>query len=298
MAVKKPESTVEEPTALPVLEKPETSLIPAEPTALVVMPLDEMVEEEAGAGLEGMGANDFSIPFFSVLQKSSPQVDSASSKFLMYAVQGAFMNTVTQELYSGKEGITVIPCGFRKSLVEWKDRDAGGGLVGHHREGAAILQECTKNAKNQMVLPNGNILVDTAYHFILLLVPDGRVEWGVISMYSTQLKKSRNWNTVMRNVIKTSKKTGKSFTAPTFSQMYKITTLPEAKDKYTWYGLKVEAAGEVENVGIYEMAREYSRAVSQNKVRLSMPNEHPDEVAAAGGAAGGGGGGEGGDVPF
>lgn len=296
MAAKKPEQQVEESqgVVLPPIEEATSALTPVTPAAVTqVKTLDEMFEEEAGYGLEGMGANDFSIPFFSVLQKSSPQVDSANNKFLQYAVQGAFMNTVTQELYSGKDGITAIPCGFRKSLVEWKDRDSGGGLVGHHPENSDIVKQCTKNAKNQLVLPNGNILVDTAYHFILLVTADGRIEWGVLSMYSTQLKKSRNWNTVMRNVLKTSKSTGKTFTAPTFSQMYKITTVPESKDKYSWYGLKIEAIGPVEDVGIYDMARTYSRSVATNQIRLSMPNEHPDEVSTDTQA-----GGESGDVPF
>lgn len=285
---------VVDPVQLPAVQSTEVAVPQKTATDVVVTKtMDEMLEEEVGGGLEGMGANDFSIPFFSVLQKSSPQVDSANNKYIPNAVQGAFMNTVTQELHSGKDGIEVIPCGFRKSLVEWKDRDSGGGLVTHHAEGAAIVNQCTKNAKNQLVTPTGNILVDTAYHFVLLLIPDGRIEWGVISMYSTQLKKSRNWNTVMRNVLKVSKATGKTYTAPTFSQRYKITTVPESKDKYSWYGLKIEPIGPVEDVGIYQMARDFSHEIAKNRVRLSMPNEHPDEVAAEGSAAA-----KGEDVPF
>ena len=41
---------------------------------------------DAGAGMEGAGQESFAIPFLSVLQKGSPQVDEASGA----ALEGAF----------------------------------------------------------------------------------------------------------------------------------------------------------------------------------------------------------------
>ena len=94
-------------------------------------------------------------------------------------------NSVTNKLY--KE-ITVLPCGYKRSFVEWKPREKGGGYVGEHTPDSELAGK-PRNDRGEVVLQNGNILVETAYQFILLM--DGKsAETAVISMSSTQLKKA------------------------------------------------------------------------------------------------------------
>ena len=232
--------------------------------------LDEMIAEDAGAGMQGMGANDFAIPFVCILQKGSPQVSRANAKYVKDAKAGDIFNTVTQEAYDGVEGVLYIPCGYSKSAVEWKPRDSGGGLVAHHKEGDPFLKKCTRNDRGQLIAPEtGNIVVDTAYHFGLLLHGDALPEWAVISMYSTQLKKSRMWNTTMRRIMV--KGPGGVFNPPSYSHQYRLTTSGESRDTYDWFGWKIVSEGRVEDVDVYKMAREFSKQVENGDVRISAP---------------------------
>lgn len=232
--------------------------------------LDEMFMEDAGAGMRGMSANDFAIPFITILQKGSPQVSRANAKCIKGAEQGMIMNTVTQELYGGETGVLFVPCGYSKSAVEWTSRDSGGGLVAHHKEGDPFLKKCQRDERGRLVVPeNGNIVVDTAYHFGLLLHDDASPEWAVISMYSTQLKKSRMWNTTMRRIM--IKGPNGVFNPPSYSHQYRMTTMGETKDTYDWFGWKVVSEGRVDDIEIYKMAREFSKQVESGDVRISAP---------------------------
>ena len=232
--------------------------------------LDEMLAEDAGAGMQGMGANDFAIPFVSILQKGSPQVSRANAKYVKDAKPGDIYNTVTQEAHDGVEGVLYIPCGYTKSSVEWKPRDSGGGLVAHHKEGDPFLKKCVRNDRGQLVVPDsGNIIVDTAYHFGLLLHGDALPEWAVISMYSTQLKKSRMWNTTMRRIMV--KGPSGAFNPPSYSHQYRLTTAGETRDTYDWFGWKIVSEGRVEDIDVYKMAREFSKQVEDGNVRISAP---------------------------
>jgi hypothetical protein len=257
-------------------------------TAIVVAPqggelvvassLDAMFEEDAGAGLQNLGANDFALAFVTVLQKGSPQVSKANAKYIKGAEQGMIFNTVSQELYDGDEGISVIPCGCTKSVVEWKSRDSGGGLVAHHREGDPFLKTCARNERGQLVVPeSGNICVDTAYHFILLVKESGFPEYAVISMYSTGLKVSRNWNTSMRAIMKR----GKSgiYNPPTYSHSYRLKTVAMTKDSYDWFQFSVTTEAEITDPDTFKIAREFARQVEAGAVKISAPPSEFDEAA-------------------
>jgi len=242
------------------------------------MDLDSMYEEDAGAGLTGTGAGDFATPFLAILQKGSPQVSRANAKFIKGAEQGMIFNTITGELFPGDEGILLIPCGYSKVLVEWNSRDSGGGFVATHKENDEIVRTATRNERNQLVTTAGTIIVDTAYHFGLHIKNTGFPEYAVVSMYSTQLKKSRQWNTVMRAIMKKAP-SGRIFNPPTYSHMYRLKTIGEAKDNYDWYGWSILSEGAVTDVEIYKMAREFSRLVEAGAVRVSAPPRDADEAA-------------------
>ena len=239
--------------------------------------LDEMLMQDAGAGLKGLGANDFAIPFLAILQKGSPQVSKANSKYVKDAQIGMVMNTVTLELYDGDLGIIFIPCAYNKMVVEWKPRDSGGGFVAQHKDGDQLVQRSTRNERGQLVAPEtGNILIDTAYHYGLHLHEDGRLEWAVVSMYSTQLKKSRVWNTMMRNIVVKGPKG--PFNPPSFSHMYRLTTVGETKDTYDWMGWRIISEGRITDVDVYKAAREFSLAVEKGNVRVTAPPQEASDT--------------------
>ena len=275
------------PASAPAAQQPPVAA--AKETALQTIPdggelqksaFNDMLAEDAGAGLGNMGANDFAIPFISILQKGSPQVSRANAKFIDGTAPGDIMNTVTQEIYDGREGILFIPCGYMKSIVRWKSRDSGGGLVSHHKEGDPILRTLKRNERGQLVHEeSGDVFIDTAYHFGLLLHGEAPPEWAVVSMYSTQLKKSRMWNTTMRRIVMRGSQG--SFNPPSFSHQYRMTTVGETKDTYDWFGWKVAVESQVSDLDVYKMAREFSKQVEEGNVRISAPPQVFEEEEGA-----------------
>ena len=98
-------------------------------------------------------------------------------------------------------------------------------------------------------------------------------------MKSTQLKKSRKWNSMMQSV----KLQGKNglFTPPMYSQMYRLSTQAESNDKGKWYGWEVERVGTVEDEGVYQTAKVFSQSVSSGQVKTKHEGEGAESASEA-----------------
>ena len=83
--------------------------------------IDALFEADAGLGLENIGTEDLALPFLKVLSRQDPVLDDLDAK------AGDIYNTVTNEVYSGKEGVRVIPCAFQKRFIQWAPRGSGSG---------------------------------------------------------------------------------------------------------------------------------------------------------------------------
>ena len=239
--------------------------------ALVAFADDMMAD--AGLGFENVSANDVAIPYLKVLQALSPELRGVTK--IAGAEEGLIINTVTGQLM--KEA-RIIPCAFKKSYVEWTPREAGGGLVKEHTD-EKILEKTKKNERNQDVLPNGNLIVTTAYHYVLVLA-DGGFERALIAMSSTQLKKSRRW---LGQMMALQVKVGdKSFTPPPFSHSYHVGTGMETKDANSWYGWLINDPQMVQDRNIYDAAKKFGADVTAGLVKVSEPPQegvaqHSDE---------------------
>jgi hypothetical protein len=223
---------------------------------------------DAGMGMEGMTSQDMAIPFFNILQKLSPQLDTIPD-----AKAGQIFNTVTEELF--KE-IVVIPCAYKREFVEWKPRSAGGGLVGQHSITAPIVTE-SKMVDGKLTTPTGNILVETAYHFVIRIDDEAGVfEPGLITMSSTQLKKNRRWNSLMNN-LKVQGPNG-PVTPARFSHIYKLGSIAEQNDKGGWSGWTIDIVGPVASTALYQAARDFAQQVMAGQVKTSAPEAEQSET--------------------
>jgi hypothetical protein len=130
--------------------------------------------------------------------------------------------------------------------------------------------------ENKDYLDNGNYIENTASHYVMVIRDDGTPEPALISMKSTQLKKSRKWNSMMQSV----KVAGKSglFTPPMYSQVYRLTTVAESNDKGKWFGWEVERVGPVEDALVYQAAKTFAASVNAGDVKV----KHHDEAAETG----------------
>lgn len=223
-------------------------------------------ETDAGAGLD-FGAQDMAIPFLMALQSGSPQVKRGEQQ-VPGAAEGDIFNTITGEIFKSGIGVNVIPCAYQKRWVEWRPRESGGGFVAQH-ESEAIMASC-KRVDGKDVLPNGNVIVTTAYHYVIVISPNGDYSMAVISMASTQLKKSRKWNSLIANQKMTTKD-GRKFTPAMYAVMYKLDTVPESNERGAWSGWHIEVAEPVVDPLLYREAKAFAESVRSGKTSASAP---------------------------
>ncbi|GAF75972.1 unnamed protein product [marine sediment metagenome] len=227
-------------------------------------------EADSGAGFEGADSQSFAIPYLVVLQKNSPQVDEDDGKYMKDAKAGMFFNTVTQELYST---VRLCPAYYQRMLVEWVPRDAGGGFRGAHHPSTIDMNKLARDDSGRFRMENGNFLADTRYHFVLIVADDGSSSPAVISLTSTQIKKSKQWMSQM-NSLKIPGKAG-PYTPPMSSHLYNATTVKEENDKGSWKGWKIEMDGmlSAEQAGIYVNAADFRKMVQEGDAVVTAPPE-------------------------
>ena len=232
-------------------------------------------EDDAQAGgFDNMGQDDFALPFLRLLTSTSPEVGEVEG-----AMPGMVYNTVTGQLHDGKKGITVIPCAYVRQYIEWAPRGQGSGApIAIYPATSDILSRTHREpGDNKDYLDNGNYVENTANHYVLVI--DGNVpEPALITMKSTQLKKSRKWNSMMMST----KMIGKNgpFTPPMYSHLYRLTTQAESNDKGKWYGWEIERIGPVEDKDLYVSAKGFAASINDGAVKVQHAHEDGAPTAA------------------
>jgi hypothetical protein len=255
-----------------------TQVAEAKKTAVAIPAMD--FAADAGAGMEGAGQESFAIPFLSVLQKGSPQVDEASGAAIDGARAGMLFENVTGRLFSGKEGVVIVPCSYRREFLRWGARDNGGGF-----KGAFSPEEIAEmRAKNQVVDVEGKLYApepdgsvnpnksdrfnDTRNHYVLIMdEASGAWTEALLSLTSTQIKKSKMLMSALASV-KLKNGADQLYTPPTFANYVRVTTAGESNDKGTWFGVKFELAGTVDRAEVYSAAKAFHANIAKGGVQV------------------------------
>lgn len=232
------------------------------------------VAKPMGRGFEEADAESFAIPFLAVLQKSSPQADPDDAAYIKGAKAGMFINTVTLDLF---EEVEIIPCAFRRQFNRWAPRDAGGGFKGMFKPALIAPMEAEgkivpdEDGRLYFPMPDGSInekrcdiLTDTRMHFCLLVTDDGEPQPVLISLSRTQLKKSKQWMTLMQQ------RGGDMYGA-----VYKCSTKMEENDKGKWHGWVISAERETTEEEQLTASNFYESVVSGN-VQIKMDDSARD----------------------
>lgn len=247
---------------------------------------------DAGKGMEKVDADSVAIPFLVVLQKNSPQCDpDDTAEYIKDAKPGMLFNTLTREIFDGKEGIKLVPCYYDRKFLRWTPREKGGGFKGEipiaevvkMREKGAIVEQ-----DNRLYIPDaqGNVnpkeqdkVADTRVHYVLLINErSGRVQPMVLSLASTQIKKSRQLNALLGDV-QFERPDGTKFNPATWANIVHMVTVPESNEKGSWSGVKFEIAGRVQDAAVYAAGRSFKELVSAGRANVNF-----DQAAAAQGA--------------
>ena len=234
--------------------------------------LDEtMFEADAGKGLENIGAEDLALPFLKVLSRQDPVLDDLDAK------AGDIYNTVTNEVFSGKEGVLVIPCAFQKRFIQLAPRGGGSGApMGIFGPGEArpATERSTEDNNDYVVGGTGDYIEQTAQHYVLLLSGEGS-ERALVAMKSTQLKKSRKW---MSMILSRQMQGIKGpFTPPMFSHVYRLTTVSQENSKGSWHGWEVALDGQVRDLNLYHAAKVFGDSVDSGNIEVRHQQEGSSE---------------------
>jgi hypothetical protein len=240
-----------------------------EPTDLALVDL----EAEAGAGREDIGIEDVQLPFLKLLQKSSPQCDAADVLFIEEAKQGQFINSVTNELFAGQPGVPFIPCYYVKKFVEWAERDNGKrGPVDSFAANSPVIATA-KPGENGigLVLPNGNDLVETDYHYGLALTKNGPVRVQV-SASSTKLKKSKRFNT-LRVDLQVPSRNGGTYNPPSYGTIYLLSSVPDEGKKGKYFNIEFTFASLVQDASLLAAAKAYREEAKKLSNKFAVDTE-------------------------
>jgi hypothetical protein len=250
---------------------------------------DSMYATDAGRGMEGATAESFAIPFLIVLQKGSPQVDEASGAALPGARQGMLFNTVTGQMHDpkpDKDGpLKFVPCTYKRTFIRWGARGTGGGsFKGEYTE----AQIADMRAKGEIVEldrklfipnPDGSVdpkkndrIADTRNHYGLILTKDGAYQHAMISLTSTQIKKSKTLMAALASVKKIHPMTKQLFQPPTFANIVDVGSQPEQNELGNWMGITFATSGEVRRADIYNAAKAFAESVRKGAVQENYQN--------------------------
>lgn len=208
----------------------------AQSKELAALYADQGIEERAGEASENATQDDYAMPFLSLLQSGSPQCKKTDPRRVEGAEEGMFFNTVDKSVYDNEEGVRFVPCGYRRSFVEWKLREDGGGFVGEFLPGEE--PKTVTDEKNRDILDNGNELKDTRYWYGFVINDDGSTDAAVIGMTRTQLKPSKAWfNLVTKNVWPDDVQRAKE--PPMYVWSYRLKSVPQQKDDHSFWNWDV-----------------------------------------------------------
>lgn len=241
-----------------------------------------------------MPANEFqpdelAVPRLVILQDGSPQVKKREAEYIDDAEPGMFCDTVLARTWSGDTGLVVLPCCHRSSYVEWVIREEQGGFVADLTEQPGVAQQYQAlpiDDKHRRRLPNGHELRFAVDHYILAQTDPGEWREIVLTLSSTQLGKSRKWNTmILSRRVRTPD--GQMVPAVPYAFPYHLTTVAESNVKGSWYGIKVtgfeapKSTMELFGRPVVDQAKRFRASVMEGRRRANAgeaPTTVDDEI--------------------
>lgn len=184
----------------------------------------------------GYGKDDLSIPFLRILQQLSPACNANEvATYVQDAMPGMFLDTLNKELWTGEEGVLVVPVHFEKAYLEWHVRggSSGSGLV---KNWGVNPPPTRRNDKNQELTASGTEIIGTATHYVLLVDEEtGATRKIIFALAKTGLKQSKTWLSLIDNYMIPGPG-GKPFNPAPFYRSYRLQSQYHKNDKGHWFG--------------------------------------------------------------
>jgi hypothetical protein len=232
----------------------------------------------AGMGMEEVDQSSLAIPFLSLLQGLSPQLETVDD-----AKSGLYIDTITSEVM--KE-VRIIPCAFQRRFIRWAPRAKGGGYKGDYSPNDVTLNRIPGMSQHDGVIlmdvppgqpafdekgaPNYDKLSDTRNHYVLYESAEGTWRPALMSLSSTQIKKSKRFMSLISG-IELRAPDGRTYTPPSFAYIYTLKALKEKNAKGEWWGVEVSMEGPVTDQEVFNKAMAFNKSVAAGEVQVQEP---------------------------
>ena len=255
---------------------------------------------KAGPSLSKRDAEDYQIPYFNILSKGAPQLEEDDGKYIQGAKLGQIFNTVTNKVY---DSLLVLPVYYRRRFVEWAERGEGSGapiniytpeqFQKFQMDGKVVRGD---DNKERFVGKPDTYIENTAEHYVIVLEDNGSWSKAIIKMKSTQLKKSRTWNSLMSNQRRVE---GDEIYQPKdFARAYTLSTVKEKNAKGSWHGWVITENKWIDELGlvnvqaIIEDATQFEKSIHTGDIEIT-PTRDDDKSSPKGESSQSGD-----DIPF
>jgi len=202
----------------------------------------ESYADFAGQGFENQDNQDISVPFLRLLQGLSEQVKPVKDGGMEGAEVGMMLNSVTEELFDGDEGVLFVPAVTEHVVNEWVPRDAGGGFVGTYELTDKIFVDA-KAASTEFgkyKTESGNDLVETFYVYGVLVDDDGNCTPIIVDFTSTKIKAYKKWMSKLRMFLVDMG--GQKKNPPLFANLTRIKSTRQKNTKGEFYNYDIVPA--------------------------------------------------------
>ena len=230
-------------------------------------------EADAQVGLKNLDQEDMALPFLKIVSGLDPILDERED-----VRKGDIVNTVTGEVYKGKDGIRVIPCAYQRKFIQWSPRGTGSGAPSHIFNPGDEMPKVERDPndnKEYLVDGSGDYLEQTAQWYVKVLTKDGTTS-ALIAMKSTQLKKSRKWMSMIAS--REMQGANGPFTPPMFSHIYLLKTISEENSKGSWHGWEMSLEGPISDANMYKSAKDFNASIEKGEVQV----KHTQDGAPSG----------------
>jgi len=266
---KKDETKDETTTGQPATEA-SSSLVTHRSSSLPTLPSD--MAQYAGAGLENVTHEDISVPYVSIIQSNSTVMtqDGFAGK------PGDFMHTVSQELFSGREGLDVLIVHFQKF---WREvtNEQKPKYIAEHEDDWPVAVDAELNAELRRHVCIDGTHAQRIYRYIALIIgADGRTSPACFTFKGSGIRIARNINAVHRSsMVQFEGPDGPvELVAPTWMTLWRLRTVAKSNDDGNWFAYDPIPQGQLDptsntDATVFRAAAELFNAVSGSEYTLA-----------------------------
>jgi hypothetical protein len=247
----------------------------ANKTDVATINIGNFLEEHAGDGSQNVGTNDLEVPRLKLFHGNAEDAPEDIRKADIY-------NSITKQVWAKDVGVRVIPCAYVKQFTHWKGIEAGGGFLGSYDATSDILTKTKKVESKDMLVEGGEMTdeyIRTDGNFFVLYEESENI-WkpAQLSLYSTNFKKAKLWNTMIKSQVLQGSKG--PFNPPSYAFIYTIKGMLKKKDAMAWGLWEITLDQQVADAKTLQDAKMFSQSVTKGEITVKPEAEETQETTA------------------